>query len=97
MVYLVYSSKKTKTNVTEPDEPQQFEESTVRLDSEDGGGVESERGTTLNSSPPELDEGSPESVQKQPNARRSKHSVQNNVLKETNRCPLIPLTIYLAK
>ena len=74
--------KKTKTNVTEPDGPQQFEESTVRLDSEDEDGVESKRGTTLNSSPLELDEGSPESVQKQPNASRSKRSVQNNVLNE---------------
>ena len=81
MVHLVYSSKKkTKTNVMEPDGPQQFEESTVRLNLEDEGGVESERGTTLNSSPPELDEGSPESVQKQPNASRSKRFVQNNVL-----------------
>ena len=71
-----------KTNVTEPDGPQQFEESTVRLDSEDEGGVESERGTTLKSSPPELDEGSTESVQKQPNASWSKRSVQNNVLNE---------------
>ena len=71
-----------KTNVTEPDEPQQFEESTVRLNSKNEGGVESEHGTTLNSSPPELDEGSLESVQKQPNASRSKRSVQNNVLNE---------------
>ena len=54
----------------------------VRVDSEDEGGVESKHGTTLNSSPPELNEGSPESVQKQPNASRSKHSVQNNVLNE---------------
>ena len=68
--------------MTEPDGPQQFEESTVRLDSEDEGGVESELGITLNSFPPELDEGSPESVQKQPNASRSKRSVQNNVLNE---------------
>ena len=68
--------------MTEPHGPQQLEESTVRLDSEDEGGVESERGTTLNSSPPKLDEESPESVQKQPNASRSKRFVQNNVLNE---------------
>ena len=76
----LFVQKKTKANVTEPDGPQQFEESTFRLNSEDEGGVESERGTTLNSSPPELDEESSESFQKQPNVSRSKRSVQNNVL-----------------